>query len=75
MMQSAAMLHQDEKQRMRVILFATISLSIGFWIAGHKNQAQADQYHDDRSWSWLPLHFKRRSGLESGMAFSSASFS
>lgn len=68
MMQSAAMLHQDDKQRMRVILFTTLSPLIAFCIAAHKYQAQADKYHDDRKWSWLPFHFKRRSGLESGVA-------
>ncbi|AKL13140.1 hypothetical protein AB182_18360 [Phytobacter ursingii] len=68
MMQSAVMLHQDDKQRMRVILFNTLSSSIAFCIAVNKYQAQVDKYHDDRKWSWLPFHFKRRSGLESGVA-------
>lgn len=51
MMQSAVMLHQDDKQRMRVILFTTLSPSIAFCIAVNKYQAQADKYHDDRNWS------------------------
>ncbi|MDU6686949.1 MAG: hypothetical protein E6470_25570, partial [Enterobacteriaceae bacterium] len=46
----------------------TLSSSIAFCIAVNKYQAQVDKYHDDRKWSWLPFHFKRRSGLESGVA-------